>query len=305
VPIPDAAGLKLLLERVYADCHRQELIDPDPLLVVRSYAREEDRELVGLFCAVLALGRASAIVGAARRGLAPFGREPAAAIAELGPRKTRERLGLDAYRFFTRGDLSALLSGASSLQVRFGSLDAVFASHAPAKNVPVEGAAVPKGSYSGPAGRLLAGCDAFVALVLDSARSAARSAASEAASSVGAPVSADGGDLARNLLPAPRDGSACKRLMLFLRWMVRRDEVDLGAWRSLSPEELVIPLDTHVHRIALALGLTKRSSPDLTAALETTDALRSFDPLDPVRFDFSLARLGIRSDNSFKDYLNT
>lgn len=305
MPIPDAAALALLLERVYADCHRQELIDPDPLLVVRSYEREEDRELVGLFCAVLALGRASAIVGAARRSLAPFGREPASAIAELGPRKTQERLGIDAYRFFTRRDLSALLSGASSLQVRFGSLDAVFASLAPERNSFQQQGAVPKGSYGGPSGRLLAGCDAFVALVLDAAHTASRAAGREEAAMAESPEYPTGGALARNLLPAPRDGSACKRIMLFLRWMVRRDEVDLGAWCSLSPEELVIPLDTHVHRIALALGLTRRSSADLTAALETTEALRSFDPLDPVRFDFSLARLGIRSDYSLKDYLNT
>jgi hypothetical protein len=60
-----------------------------------------------------------------------------------------------------------------------------------------------------------------------------------------------------------------------------------------------------VHRIALALGLTRRPNADLTAALETTAALRVFDPIDPVRFDFSLARLGIRSDYSLKDYFHT
>jgi uncharacterized protein (TIGR02757 family) len=93
--------------------------------------------------------------------------------------------------------------------------------------------------------------------------------------------------------------------MLFLRWMVRRDQVDIGSWTTVSPAELVMPLDTHIHRIARALGLTSRATADLAAALEVTAALRAFDSDDPVRFDFSLARLGIRSDYSLKDYMNT
>jgi uncharacterized protein (TIGR02757 family) len=111
------------------------------------------------------------------------------------------------------------------------------------------------------------------------------------------------GGLSGNLLPAPKNGSACKRLFLFLRWMVRRDAVDPGGWERISPSELVLPLDVHLHRISLALGLTARTVPDLKAALEVTGALRNFDPDDPVRFDFSLARLGIRSDYSLKSYL--
>ncbi len=308
---PDSATLKALLDRVYADCHRGELIDPDPLLVVRSYGAEADRELVGLFCAVLALGRARAIVDAARRCLEPFGSEPAAAVAELGPAGTRARLGLDAYRFFPRRDLAALLSAAADLQGRFGSLEGAFAAGRPAGEGGGEAA-----TRAGPSARLLVAGDRFVDLVLDSARRAASvadgSAIVRAESSApaaglvrraGSSAGADG--LARNLLPAPRDGSACKRLMLFLRWMVRRDQVDIGAWTCVSPAELVMPLDTHIHRISRALGLASRATADLAAALEVTASLRAFDPDDPVRFDFSLSRLGIRSDYSLKDYLNT
>jgi uncharacterized protein (TIGR02757 family) len=316
VPLIEATALRTLLERVYADCHRSELIDPDPLLVVRSYARTADRELAGLLCAVLALGRAGSIVDAARRCLAPFGEEPAAAVSELGPERTRERLGIDVYRFFKRRDLSALLSGASLLQLRFGSLDAAFAAGSSSASYlgsavsAVSASSVAGPSVAGPSVRLLELCDTFVELILDSAREAAAVADISADGFSGSarrahPRVRDTSALARNLLPAPRDGSACKRLMLFLRWMVRHDEVDVGAWTSLTPAELVIPLDTHVHRIALALGLTRRASADLRAALETTAALRVFDPIDPVRFDFSLARLGIRSDYSLKDYFNT
>ena len=97
----------------------------------------------------------------------------------------------------------------------------------------------------------------------------------------------------RGLLPDPARGSACKRLHLMLRWMVRRDEVDLGTWRGVRPALLVVPLDTHMLKIARALGLTRRRNADLRTALEITAGFASLCPDDPVRFDFCLTRLGI------------
>jgi uncharacterized protein (TIGR02757 family) len=98
------------------------------------------------------------------------------------------------------------------------------------------------------------------------------------------------------LLPAPGKGSACKRLNLFLRWMVRRDEVDPGGWEGVPPSKLLVPLDTHMHRIAMTLGLTKRKQADLRTAIEVTEAFRKLAPSDPVRYDFVLTRFGIRKD---------
>ena len=100
----------------------------------------------------------------------------------------------------------------------------------------------------------------------------------------------------RSLLPSPDAGSACKRLNLFLRWMVRCDEVDPGGWNTVPPSKLIIPLDIHMHRISLQLGLTKRKQADLRAAVEITSAFKGIEPGDPVRYDFSLTRLGIRDD---------
>jgi uncharacterized protein (TIGR02757 family) len=100
----------------------------------------------------------------------------------------------------------------------------------------------------------------------------------------------------RFLLPRPSDGSACKRPLLFLRWVVRRGDADLGLWRRVDPARLVVPLDTHVHRIAYWLGLTGRRTPSWKTALEVTASLREADPLDPARFDFALAHLGILGD---------
>lgn len=96
------------------------------------------------------------------------------------------------------------------------------------------------------------------------------------------------------LYPSPESGSACKRMNLFLRWMVRpADGLDLGLWKSLSPSRLIIPLDTHISRIAHQLGLTKRTSGDWRTAEEITESLRHFDPEDPLRYDFALCHLGI------------
>jgi uncharacterized protein (TIGR02757 family) len=98
----------------------------------------------------------------------------------------------------------------------------------------------------------------------------------------------------RAFFPDPRRGGACKRANLFLRWMVRPDDgVDLGQWGPVRPDQLVVPLDTHVSRISRNLGLTRRRTVDWRMASEVTDALRALDARDPVRYDFALSRLGI------------
>jgi uncharacterized protein (TIGR02757 family) len=109
----------------------------------------------------------------------------------------------------------------------------------------------------------------------------------------------------RSLLPSPKSGSACKRLNLFLRWMVRKDEVDPGGWDNVPASKLVVPLDVHMHRISLQLGLTSRKQANLKAAYEITTAFRRLEPDDPVRYDFALTRLGIRDDLDPAEFLKT
>ena len=105
------------------------------------------------------------------------------------------------------------------------------------------------------------------------------------------------------LLPAPEKGSACKRWFMYLRWMVRDDEVDLGHWAHLGAHRLVVPVDTHMHRIARGLFLTRRKSGDLRTALEITQAFAAICPEDPIRYDFCLTRLGIRDDGDMARFL--
>jgi len=101
------------------------------------------------------------------------------------------------------------------------------------------------------------------------------------------------------LLPRPSKGSACKRLALFLRWMVRNDEVDPGGWSGIKPDALFVPLDTHIFQICTELGLCTRRAADGKTAREITENFRIISPLDPVKYDFSLTRFGIRSEMSY------
>lgn len=103
-------------------------------------------------------------------------------------------------------------------------------------------------------------------------------------------------NLSLNLLPSPCKGSACKRLNLFLRWMVRKDGVDPGIWNEVPKEKLIIPLDTHMHKISLKLGFTKRKQANMKTAVEITGAFAKYSPDDPVKYDFVLTRFGIHDE---------
>ncbi len=100
-----------------------------------------------------------------------------------------------------------------------------------------------------------------------------------------------------SLLPKPYGKCAYKRLNLFLRWMVRKDNIDLGIWQGISTSSLIIPLDIHMYRIAKNLNLTQRKQSDIITAIEITQSLKKFDPYDPVKYDFALTRLPIRKNN--------
>ena len=105
----------------------------------------------------------------------------------------------------------------------------------------------------------------------------------------------------RFFFPSPSSGSACKRLNLYLRWMVRRgDNIDLGLWKDIPPSKLIIPLDTHIARISRLIGLTAKKSPGWSMAEDITESLRRLDPKDPIKYDFAICRLGILEECTAK-----
>jgi uncharacterized protein (TIGR02757 family) len=107
------------------------------------------------------------------------------------------------------------------------------------------------------------------------------------------------GDIS-TLIPDPDKKSALKRLNLFLRWMARKDEVDPGGWKGVKTAHLIVPLDTHMHKISLRLGLNDRRQADMRAAVKISGALARFCAEDPVKYDFCLTRFGIRDDMDYE-----
>ncbi|MBN2444505.1 MAG: TIGR02757 family protein [Spirochaetales bacterium] len=105
-----------------------------------------------------------------------------------------------------------------------------------------------------------------------------------------------------SLIPDPEKNSACKRLHLFLRWMVRKDEIDPGPWSDLPASKLIIPLDTHMHRIGHSLGFTQRKQADIKTALEITGHFKTINPEDPVKYDFALTRMGMKGEKIILQY---
>lgn len=100
----------------------------------------------------------------------------------------------------------------------------------------------------------------------------------------------------RKHISQPSSGSACKRLNMFLRWMVRPDDnnIDFGLWKNIKPQQLICPLDVHVHRVSLELGLINRKQADWKSAMELTEQLRKLDALDPVKYDLALFNMGVQ-----------
>ncbi|MCD6405663.1 MAG: TIGR02757 family protein [Planctomycetes bacterium] len=153
------------------------------------------------------------------------------------------------------------------------------------------------------AGRLIRACGSLEKCFVEGYRDSDDSTAPALTAFAGRLREAAG--LEGHLLPSPSAGSACKRLHLFLRWMVRRDAVDLGCWSGVPASKLVIPLDTHMMTICRGLGLTSRRQASLKTAMETTRAFRQFAPDDPVKYDFALTRLGIRREADLEGFLQT
>lgn len=107
-----------------------------------------------------------------------------------------------------------------------------------------------------------------------------------------------------SLIPDPQKNSALKRINLFLRWQVRKDNVDTGGWSKIKTSHLIVPIDTHMHNIAKKLGLTKRKQADIKTAIEITQNFAKFSPKDPTKYDFCLTRFGIRDDMQIKDIIS-
>ena len=240
------------------------MISPDPLEVVRRFDRPEDQEIAGLVSASLAYGRAETITDAAVEALGRMGNAPRDFVTGFDPRRDGGRFDGFVYRWTRGSDLSLLTALMQKALLRHGSLGALFAAGFRASD-----------PHTGPA------LNHFTHTLLGYAQEDPLTERHRTKTGI------------RYLLPSPRSGSACKRMNLYVRWMVRREAPDLGLWRSISPARLVMPIDTHVARISRRLGLTSRRQADWKMAEEVTRALRRYDPEDPVKYDFAMCHWGM------------
>jgi uncharacterized protein (TIGR02757 family) len=258
-----APAIGRALDEVRARCDVVARRAVDPVDVVHRYADLRDRELVGLVAACVAFGNVKAIRAKLDDALVRLGPRPAfTADDELD---VFARMHGWVHRVFRGEDLARLVIGARRLQRVHGSLGALFAQD-------LEEAKELRGA-------LTRFCEAVrSAGGLPSARDGSR------------PKGRRG---PMHILPDPQGGGGSKRLLLYLRWMVRpADGVDVGLWK-VDPSVLLCPIDTHIHKLARNLGMTTRKDVSWQTAEEVTAALRRFDRHDPVKYDFSLCHLGM------------
>jgi len=238
----------------------------DPIGEVRRFTSPEDREVAAFLAAGLAFGRVDLILAHLRDLWDRLDHAPAAVAGEPGP-ALRGRLRGFRHRWVGGDDVAVVLGALGRTRARHGSLRTLFLA-----------------DYDPSAPDLAAPLSAF----LDGVRAELRAGRRRNPPLDALPLGV------RTFFSDPRAGGACKRLNLYLRWMVRPDDgVDLGLWPEVRTAQLVVPLDTHVARISRYLGLSERLTADWKMAAEVTSGLARFDPHDPVRFDFALSRLGI------------
>jgi uncharacterized protein (TIGR02757 family) len=274
-----APSLQAQLDALIAHTDHAARREDDPVSFAHRYSDPDDREVVALVAALLAFGNVKAIRASVARVLDALGASPARAIETAPETELAARLGGFVHRVYLGSDVARVLAGAASLRRTHGTL-----AHA------LEVLAAPQTDEPSVEERASAADASNLA-----SRGASRAPLLRSLAAFGdalrGPAPHRRGLV--HLVPDVRRGSACKRLLLFYRWMCRpADGVDLGLSR-FPTSALVIPLDTHIHRIARNLGLTRRADASLRTALEITDALARFDAVDPVRYDFALCHLGV------------
>jgi uncharacterized protein (TIGR02757 family) len=236
----------------------------DPVHVVRKYEAPGDREIVGFCAAALAFGRVASVLHSIESLLDVMGPHPAEFVRQFEPVRHSKRIEPLVHRWIRGRDLVALLLILQRMLRESGSIEEFF----------------------------LAGDDPStpdIGPALDSF--SPRALATDLGAAYGRRMPKRPGVC--YFFPRPSAGSACKRLNLFIRWMVRKDTIDLGVWTRVSPARLIVPLDTHVVRLGRCLQLTRYASPGWKMAADITASLRQIDPKDPVRYDFSLCHVGM------------
>lgn len=237
--------------------------------IVRRFDRPDDREVVGFIASALAFGRVQSVLNSIDGMLEVMGPSPAAFVRRFDPARDRRCFEHLVHRWTNGADFAALVWILHQMMERSGSIEVFFAEGLQEDALDVSAALE---SFS------------TRALALDVSAIYGRRRPKPGVA---------------YFFSRPSSGGACKRLNLYLRWMVRSDRVDLGVWKRVKPGQLIVPLDTHIIRVGSCLRLTTKKSPGWRMAADLTASLRALDPIDPVKFDFAMCHIGMMSACGF------
>jgi uncharacterized protein (TIGR02757 family) len=257
------AQIRNVLEKLYKKYNHRELISPDPLQFVYHYSKQTDMEVTAFLASALAYGRVEQIEKSLNNLLGRMGDNPCEFVINFD-RNKRKTLKDFKHRFTTGDDISDLLTLLKAAISRYGSMEEYFAL-----------------GYNPNDKNIIPTLSKFCNSLLDTHTDRHKKQATRGL---------------KYLLVNPAGGSACKRLNLFLRWMVRDDDVDAGLWKSIDKAKLIIPVDVHMSRLCKILGLYDRRTVSMSAAIEITESFAEIEPSDPAKYDFALSRIGIVED---------
>jgi uncharacterized protein (TIGR02757 family) len=260
---PTMKRLKKTLDRFYREYDFEGRMRRDPIEFPHRYKNERDVEVAALLSSSFAYGRVDNFKAVLERILSRMGESPYNYLLHLDIEKARGSFAGIKYRFNENEDILCLLFALHSLLKENSSLEKAF-----------------RKSYRPDDGDIGGGLAGLVKTILEI----------DTTKVYGRNIRPAG---YLQFFPSPAHGSACKRANLFLRWMIRDRDIDFGIWKGIPKNRLVIPLDTHIARISRCLGLTRRKAADWKTAVEITDALRTLDPEDPLKYDFALCHHGI------------
>ncbi len=252
--------IKDVLERLYARYNHRYFIKPDPLQFVYRYDKPSDMEVIAFLAADLAYGRVEQIQKSLTNLFERMGESPYAFIKGFGKAEQKKLSGFK-HRFTTDQDISDLLMLLKKVLDRYAGIEEFF----------IQG-------YNPGDRNIVPALSKFCNSLLDTYAAEHNGKTSRGL---------------KYLLVNPAKGSACKRLNLFLRWMVRDDDVDTGLWKSIDKAKLIVPIDVHMGRLCKILGLYNRKVVSLSTAIKITEGFAEIEPDDPAKYDFALSRIGI------------
>ena len=250
--------IKKILDQKVKQYNNIDFIEKDPICIPHAYTKQEDIEIAGFFASIFAWGNRTTIINKSKELLQRMDNAPFEFCTQHQPKDLKKLLGF-VHRTFNDTDLLYTIEFFKHHFANNDSLEtAFFTNQQTSKTITnVQQALIHFQDY-------------FFSLEAAPHRT-------------------------KKHISSPISGSTCKRLNMYLRWMVRKDKqgVDFGIWKTIKPSKLICPIDVHVARVSRSFGILQRKQTDWLAAMELTEYCRTLDPSDPVKYDFALFSLGV------------